>query len=157
MADATLVDLLAPERVLVERSAPGWEDAVRQVGAVLVDAGAVPPAYVETMVERDRDMSTFVGEGVAIPHGTLAGRDLVLQDALCVVQFPGGVDWQGDEVVLCVGIAARGEGHVPILARLAEVLLEPDRAEALRTATSAHEVLRLLAPDESGDTDDTDD
>jgi PTS system mannitol-specific IIA component len=148
MADPALVDLLAPERVLFGRSARDWEDAVRQVGAVLVDAGAVPEAYVEAMVERDRDVSTFIGEGVAIPHGTLAGRDLVGRDALCVVQFPGGVDWHGDHVVLCVGIAARGEGHVPILAQLAEVLMEPDRAEALRAAATADEVLRLLAPDD---------
>jgi mannitol PTS system EIIA component len=148
MADSTLVDLLSSERVLLGRSARDWEDAVRQVGAVLVAAGAVPPAYVETMVDRDRDLSTFVGEGVAIPHGTLAGRDLVHHDALCVVQFPAGVDWHGDDVVLCVGIAASGEGHVPILAKLAELLMEPDRAEALRTATRADDVLRLLTPDD---------
>lgn len=155
MADpaSTLVDLLAPERVLFGRSASGWEDAVQQVGAVLVDAGAVPPDYVGTMVERDRDVSTFIGEGVAIPHGTLAGRDMVVRDALCVVQFPSGVDWHGEEVVLCVGIAARGEGHVPILAQLAEVLMEPDRAAALRAAASAGEVLDLLAPSD----DDSDD
>lgn len=151
MADVALTDLLAPERVLFGRSAGGWEDAVRQVGAVLVGAGAVPSAYVESMVDRDRDVSTFIGEGVAIPHGTLAGRDLVARDALCVVQFPGGVDWHGDHVVLCVGIAARGEGHVPILAQLAEVLMEPDRAEALRSAASADEVLDLLGPDPDDD------
>jgi PTS system mannitol-specific IIA component len=146
-----LVDLLAPERVLFGRSARDWEDAVRQVGAVLVGAGAVPEAYVAAMVERDRDVSTFIGEGVAIPHGTLAGRDLVERDALCVVQFPGGVDWHGDDVVLCVGIAAAGDGHVPILAQLAEVLMEPDRAEALRSAATADEVLAILASDDPDD------
>ena len=156
MADAapagqTLVDLLAPDRVLFGRSASGWEDAVRQVGAVLVGAGAVPEAYVEAMVDRDGDVSTFIGEGVAIPHGTLAGRDLVASDALCVVQFPAGVDWHGDDVVLCVGIAARGEGHVPILAQLAEVLMEPDRAAALRAASTPDEVLDLLTPDPDDD------
>jgi mannitol PTS system EIIA component len=144
-----LVDLLSPDRVLFGRSARDWEDAVRQVGAVLVGAGAVPDAYVEAMVERDRDVSTFIGEGVAIPHGTLAGRDLVVHDALCVVQFPGGVDWHGEDVVLCVGIAAKGEGHVPILAQLAEVLMEPDRAAALRSAASPDEVLDLLRPDDA--------
>ena len=147
----TLVDLLSPDRVLFGRSAADWEDAVRQVGAVLVAAGAVPEAYVEAMVARDGDVSTFIGEGVAIPHGTLAGRDLVVRDALCVVQFPGGVDWHGEDVVLCVGIAAKGEGHVPILAQLAEVLMEPDRAEALRAAATADEVLELLAPDDNDD------
>jgi PTS system mannitol-specific IIA component len=130
-------------------AAGGWEDAVRQVGAVLVASGAVSEGYVDAMVERERSVSTFVGEGVAIPHGTLAGRDLVTRDVLCVVQFPEGVDWHGDEVVLCIGIAARGDGHVPILARLAELLMEPDRADALRTATTAHEVVALLTPEES--------
>lgn len=149
MADATLADLLAVDRVVLGGAAGGWEDAVRQVGGVLVASGAVTEAYVDTMVERERSVSTFVGEGVAIPHGTLAARDLVTRDALCVLQYPAGVDWHGDEVVLCIGIAARGEGHVPILARLAELLMEPDRADALRTATTADQVVTLLTPEES--------
>jgi mannitol PTS system EIIA component len=149
MPDATLADLLSVDRVVLGGTAGGWEDAVRQVGGVLVASGAVAPAYVDAMVERERSVSTFVGEGVAIPHGTLAGRDLVTRDVLCVVQFPEGVDWHGDEVVLCIGIAARGDGHVPILARLAELLMEPDRADALRTATTAGEVVALLTPEES--------
>jgi PTS system mannitol-specific IIA component len=149
MPDATLADLLSADRVVLSGTAAGWEDAVRQVGAVLVASGAVSEGYVDAMLERERSVSTFVGEGVAIPHGTLAGRDLVTRDGLCVVQFPGGVDWHGDEVVLCIGIAARGDGHVPILARLAELLMEPDRAGALRTATTADEVVALLTPEES--------
>jgi PTS system mannitol-specific IIA component len=149
MPDAALADLLSVDRVVLGGTAVGWEDAVRQVGAVLVASGAVTEGYVDAMVERERSVSTFVGEGVAIPHGTLAGRDLVTRDALCVLQFPAGVDWHGDEVVLCIGIAARGEGHVPILARLAELLMEPDRAEALRTATTADQVIALLTPEES--------
>jgi len=149
MPDGALADLLSVYRVVLGGAAGGWEDAVRQVGAVLVASGAVTEGYVDAMVERERSVSTFVGEGVAIPHGTLAGRDLVTRDALCVVQFPEGVDWHGDEVVLCIGIAARGEGHVPILARLAELLMEPDRADALRTATTADQVVALLTPEES--------
>ena len=149
MADRGLGELLSADRVLLGRSAADWEDAVRQVGDVLVTSGAVSAGYVDSMVQRDRDVSTFVGEGVAIPHGTLAGRDLVLRDALCVLQFPDGVDWHGDEAVLCIGIAALGEGHVPILARLAELLMEPDRAAALRSAATVDEVLALLAPEET--------
>jgi mannitol PTS system EIIA component len=147
MAGRSLAGLLSPSRVLLGRSAEDWEGAVRQVGDVLVASGAVTDGYVDLMVERERSLSTFVGEGVAIPHGTLAGRDLVRHDALCVVQFPGGVDWHGDDVVLCVGIAAQGDGHVPILAQLAELLMEPDRAEALRRAATPDEVLMLLTPD----------
>jgi PTS system mannitol-specific IIA component len=149
MVDATLADLLSADQVVLGGTAADWEDAVRQVGAVLVTSGAVTEGYVDAMVERERSVSTFVGEGVAIPHGTLAGRDLVTRDALCVVQFPEGVDWHGDEIVMCIGIAARGDGHVPILARLAELLMEPDRADALRTATTAGDVVALLTPEES--------
>ncbi len=149
MPDAALADLLSVDRVVLGSTAGGWEDAVRQVGAVLVASGAVTEGYVDAMVERERSVSTFVGEGVAIPHGTLAGRDLVTRDALCVLQYPAGVDWHGDEVVLCIGIAARGESHVPILARLAELLMEPDRADALRTANTADQVVALMTPEES--------
>jgi PTS system mannitol-specific IIA component len=143
-----LTDLLAPSSIRFGGQAADWEEAVRQVGEVLVESRAVAPGYVDLMLERERSVSTFVGEGVAIPHGTLAARDLVLHDALCVVQYPRGLDWHGDDVRTCIGIAAAGDGHVPILAALAEILMEPDRADALRRAESVEEVLALLTPDE---------
>jgi PTS system mannitol-specific IIA component len=143
-----LTDLLAPSSIRFDGQASGWEEAVRQVGGVLVDADAVAAGYVDLMLERERSVSTFVGEGVAIPHGTLAARDLVLHDALCVVQYPDGVDWHGEDVRTCIGIAAAGEGHVPILAALAEILMEPEQAAALRDAVSVDQVLALLAPEQ---------
>lgn len=148
MGEAGIADLLSPAAVRLDGAAAGWEDAVREVGAVLVGIGAVAPGYVDLMLEREQSVSTFVGEGVAIPHGTLAGRDLVLRDSLCVVQYPSGVDWHGEDVRTCIGIAAGGDGHVPILAQLAELLMEPERAEALRDATAVDDVLRLLTPEE---------
>ena len=148
MGDATLVELLAPAAIRLDAAAENWEAAVRQVGGILVESGAVTEGYVDLMLERERSVSTFVGEGVAIPHGTLAGRELVLRDALCFVQYPRGVDWHGEEVRVCIGIAARGEGHVPILAQLAELLMESERAEALREAATASAVLDLLTPEE---------
>jgi mannitol PTS system EIIA component len=91
---------------------------------------------------------TFMGEGVAIPHGTLAGKDAVLRDALAVLKFPEGVDWDGNPVTVCVAIAVRGDGHLALLAELAQVLLDPDRARALREATEPDEVLELLRGDD---------
>lgn len=152
-APAAVTDLLAPGSIRLASRAGDWEDAVKQVGELLVAAGAVAPGYVDLMVERDRDISTFVGEGFAIPHGTLAGRDLVERDALSVVQFPDGVDWHGERVEMCIGIAASGGSHVAILAQLAEILMEPDQAEALRTAATVDAVFTYLTPtdDESDD------
>jgi mannitol/fructose-specific phosphotransferase system IIA component len=120
-------------------------DAVRQSGALLVDLGAVEPAYATAMIEREQSVSTFIGEGVAIPHGTDASRALVRRTALAVLAFPGGVDWDGNDVRMCVAIAARGEEHVTVLSGLAQILMEPDQAERLRTATDPAAVVELLS------------
>jgi PTS system mannitol-specific IIA component len=121
---------------------------VRACGELLVELGAADPEYVATMLDREDEISTYIGEGVAIPHATLAGRAFVRRDALAVVGLAEPVDWGGGaRVVLCVAIAAVGEGHLDILADLAEVLLDPERAAALRDAREAGEVIRLLRPD----------
>lgn len=145
MAERQPGELLQPEAIRLECSAVDRDDAIRQCGEVLVATGAVDPAYVDTMLARERSVSTYVGEGVAIPHGTLAGKDSVHSDALAVLRFPQGVDWGGDQPVrVCVAIAARGDGHVEILSELAQILLDPDQAAALRSATDPETVLRLL-------------
>jgi mannitol PTS system EIIA component len=148
MGESQVNDLLTTAAVLLGQQAADFEEAIRQVGAVLVAVGAVEPSYVDSMLERERSISTFIGEGVAIPHGTLAGKDSVLRDALAVVQFPRGVDWHGDQAELCIGIAAVGDGHIGILSQLAELLMDDDRAAALRSASTAEEVIALLTPDE---------
>jgi PTS system mannitol-specific IIA component len=148
MVDGQTNDLLTPTAVRLGQEATDFNDAIRQVGAVLVAVGAVSPSYVDSMLEREQSISTFIGEGVAIPHGTLSGKDSVLRDALAVVQFPQGVDWHGDRAELCIGIAAVGDGHVGILAQLAELLMDEDRAAALRQATTPEEVVALLTPED---------
>jgi PTS system mannitol-specific IIA component len=144
---ASLSALLAESSIRLEQSATDQEDAIRQTGAALLEAGAIEASYVDAMLERERSVSTFVGEGVAIPHGTLAGKDSVKNDALVVLRFPHGVDWDGNDVRVCVGIAARGNGHIALLSQLATVLLDPDKAAALRAATTSSEVYELLKPD----------
>jgi len=147
MADARpVVGLLDERAIRLDQHATDRDEAIRACGEVLVDVGAVEPAYVDAMLERERSISTYVGEGVAIPHATLAGKSAVRRDALAVLRFPDGVDWGGEPVVVCVAIAAIGDGHVEILSELAQILLEPDRARELRDATRPGDVLRLLAP-----------
>lgn len=119
-------------------------DAIRQSGALLDELGAIEPAYAETMLERERSVSTYIGEGVAIPHGTDASRALVRRTTLGVLQFPDGVDWDGQPVTICVAIAAKGDEHVAVLSALAQILMEPDQAEKLRTSSKVDEVYDLL-------------
>ena len=142
-----LAQLLTESSIRLDAHASGRDDAITQAGAALVEAGAVDPSYVDAMLARENTVSTYVGEGVAIPHGTLAGKDSVKNDALVVLRFPDGVDWDGNDVRVCVGIAARGNGHIALLSQLATVLLDPDRAAALRAATTSDEVYELLKPD----------
>jgi PTS system mannitol-specific IIA component len=151
MADSALTSLLAEDSIRLDAVAEDRFDAVRQCGAALVAAGAVDESYVDAMIQREQTVSTFVGEGVAIPHGTLAGKESVKRDALVVLRFPEGVDWEGNAVSVCVGIAAAGGGHIALLSQLAEILLDPEKAEQLRGATTADQVYTLLTPDEDED------
>jgi PTS system mannitol-specific IIA component len=147
-----LAELIAEESIRLDETATSKEDAIRQVGNALLDAGAIDESYIDAMLEREKSVSTFVGEGVAIPHGTLAGKDAVKKDALVVLRYPAGIDWgDGNEVIVCVGIAARGNGHIALLSQLATVLLDPDRAAALRAATTSEAVYALLESDEDED------
>ena len=138
--------LLEERGIRLAQTARDRDDAIRQCGQTLVDIAAVDPAYVEAMLERERSISTYVGEGVAIPHATLSGKAAVRRDALAVLRFPDGVDWDGVPVHVCVAIAAVGDGHVEILGALAQILLDPGQAEQLRQATRAEQVISLLAP-----------
>jgi mannitol/fructose-specific phosphotransferase system IIA component len=122
-------------------------DAVRQSGEVLVEIGAVEPPYVEAMLERERGISTSLGEGFAIPHGTEDSRRYIIETMLSFLQFPAGVTWDDDDVIVCVGIAAVGDEHVGVLANLARVLTVPEQAERLRSAERIKDVLTLLGSD----------
>lgn len=140
--------LLDPRAIHLTARAADRADAVRQCGRALVAVGAVEESYIPAMLDREASVSTYLGEGVAIPHGTLAGKDAVLRDALTVLRFPAGVDWGGHTVELCIGIAARGDGHIEILSELAQILMDPDRARALREATDPQDVIALLSPEQ---------
>jgi PTS system mannitol-specific IIA component len=138
--------VLEARAILLGQHAADREDAVRRCGRLLVEIGAVQEPYVEAMLARERDISTYVGEGVAIPHATHAGREAVNRDALAVVGFAEPVAWEGGPVRVCVAIAARGDAHMAVLSQLAEILLDPPSARALREADDPEQVLRLLAP-----------
>ncbi|HEY8339925.1 MAG TPA: PTS sugar transporter subunit IIA [Egibacteraceae bacterium] len=141
---ADVPDLLTREGVRLGCTATDRFDAVRQTGELLLELGAVEPAYLDAMQERERMVPSYVGEGFALPHGTDEARAYVRRPCLVFLQFPDGVDWDGDEAKACVGIAAARDEHVSVMAALARILLEPDKAEALRTTDDPDEVVRLL-------------
>jgi mannitol/fructose-specific phosphotransferase system IIA component len=138
--------LLEPGAVRLGLHARDRSDAVAQAGRALVEIGAVEPAYVDAMAERERSLSTYLGEGFALPHGTDASRVHVRRPAIAVLQFPDGVDWGGQPVQVAIAVASASDEHVRILAQVAGVISDPDCAERLRTASDPHDVLDLLTP-----------
>ncbi|SDI37998.1 PTS system IIA component, Fru family [Actinokineospora alba] len=139
-----MADVLARNGIRLGLTAADKWDAIAQSGALLDELGAVDPGYAQTMVDRERSVTTYIGEGVAIPHGTDAARALVRRTTLGVLQFPDGVDWNGNTVTICVAIAAKGDEHVAVLSALARILMEPDQAHTLRTSSTADDVYDLL-------------
>jgi mannitol/fructose-specific phosphotransferase system IIA component len=140
------VNVLVRDAIRLGSIASSRDDAILQAGRALEETGAVDPGYADAMLERERGISTSVGEGFAIPHGTDESRVLVRRTALSFIQFPAGVDWDADRVYVCIGIAARDDAHLGILAQLADTLIEPELAARLREATDPDEVLAILEP-----------
>ena len=145
-----MAGVLPPEAVRLGLSAGSKEDAILATGRILEELDAVEPGYVEAMLERERGMSTSLGEGFAIPHGTDESRVLIRRTALSFAQFPAGVDWGTDRVFVCIGIAAKDDEHIEILGQLASVLIQPELAARLREAKSTADVLAVLALDDDG-------
>ncbi|WP_313431464.1 fused PTS fructose transporter subunit IIA/HPr protein, partial [Pseudomonas sp.] len=117
----------------------------------LVADGLVADGYLDGLQAREAQGSTFLGQGIAIPHGTPQTRELVFATGVRLLQFPEGVDWgDGQIVYLAIGIAARSDEHLRLLQLLTRALGETDLAEALRRASSAEALLKLLqgAPQE---------
>lgn len=146
MAALATDPVLTADCVHLGLSAADKADAITQCGQALVRAGAVEAPYLAAMHEREAVVSTFVGEQVAIPHGTDASRVHVRQTRLGFLQFPGGVDWGGERVRVCIPIASSSDEHVALLSALAGVLMDPDKARNLREASTVDEVLALLNP-----------
>lgn len=136
--------ILAPGSVRLGLPSVTKEEAIRLCGEVLVQAGAATPDYIDGMFAREEQVSTYLGEGVAIPHGTNESRQFITAAALGFLQFPDGIDWDGNQVKLCIPIASASDEHLEILSSLAGVLMEPDAAERLRSTASVSEVLELL-------------
>ena len=148
-------EVLALESVNIGLPSVAMEEAIRFVGSQLVDCGHVAASYVDGMLEREKTVSTYLGNGVAMPHGTFESRDAVASTGIVVAQYPDGIDWGGVGTAhLVIGLAATGDDHVTILSHIAEVLQDEDEAELLWTVADAaqlHAVLNVADDDDDDD------
>jgi PTS system mannitol-specific IIA component len=143
---AAVMEILTKEMVRLGAQATDKTDAIKQSGELLVQAGCVAPAYVDGMLARERVMSNYLGNGVAIPHGELKDLALVYRTGVSVLQLPEGVEWEpGEKAHLVVGLAATSDELVDILSNLLEVLQEPGSIELLAHTTDPMVIVERLA------------
>ena len=133
---------LTTENVRLGAAAANKEEAIRQVGRLLVEGGFIEPAYVESMLGRELQANTFLGNGIAIPHGMGQDRELIRRTGIAVLQVPDGVVWkEGEQARLLIGIAARSDEHLTLLANLVDVLGDVEVAENLATTDDPSEII----------------
>jgi phosphocarrier protein FPr len=133
----------------VGAAASDRDTAIDLVGGMLVDSGCVIRDYVAEMRARERIVSTYLGNGIALPHGTNEGRTAVRRTGLAVAQFPAGVSWGEERAYLVIGLAALAEEHISVLQRLATILGDEALCRRLAVTTDANEIYRTLSqPDE---------
>lgn len=155
MSDS-IIGVLGPDDVLLGCSAASMEQAIDMVGAHLVARGAVSAEYVTGMHKREETVSTYLGNGVALPHGVLESKEYISSTGIVVAQFPDGVDWKIGEAHLVVGLAATGDDHVAVLSQLAEVLQDEELCEQMWVTDDAAFILEHLTrtPDDHDDEED---
>ncbi|MEY2847395.1 MAG: hypothetical protein RI885_60 [Actinomycetota bacterium] len=120
------------------------DDAIGEAGAILVAAGAVTDDYIGFMREREVLTSTYMGNFLAIPHGTNEGKDTILASALSFVRYPSPIDWDGNDVHFVVGIAGKENGHLDILSKIAIIFSDEDEVQKLLEANDEDEIMALL-------------
>lgn len=144
---------LSESNVFLNLQASDKEQAIRFAGEQLVKGGYVEPEYVPAMLEREKLTSTYLGESIAVPHGTIEAKDRVLRTGVVFCQYPQGVRFgdEEDEVArLVIGIAARNNEHIQVITSLTNALDDESVIERLANTTSVQEVLDLLGGKKAG-------
>jgi PTS system mannitol-specific IIA component len=139
-----MTDVLTRELVVVPGRSRTRDDAIREAGELLVGSGAVTPAYVDAMLERERSVSTYMGNHLAIPHGTNESKPEILRSAMCLVRYDEPIDWNGNPARVVVGIAGMGDEHLEILGKIAVLFADADEARRVLDAPDADAVFDVL-------------
>jgi len=139
-----MTQILEPANVVARGTATTKEEAIREAGSLLVQAGSVREDYISSMLERENSVSTYMGNYLAIPHGTNEAKDSILRSALSLVRYDQPIDWGGEQVKFAVGIAGLNNEHLEILSKIAVVFSDEDEVQKLIDAGSAEEIYALL-------------
>jgi mannitol PTS system EIICBA or EIICB component len=136
--------VLDPGSIVLGGRARSRDAAIDEAGKLLVASGAVDESYVASMHDRETSVSTFMGNGLAIPHGTNEAKGLIRRTGLSFVRYDEPVDWNGKPAEFVVGIAGAGDDHLALLSRIAGIFTDESQVAALRSASTPGEVTAIL-------------
>lgn len=139
------MSVLSIGQVRIHSGSATQDEALQEATDILVAAGAVTPVYVDAMRQREETVSTFMGNGLAIPHGTNETKAAILDSGLSVVRYDGGVDWAGENATFVIGIAGRGDEHLEILSQIAILFSDEDDVAKLNAAETPDQLYALLS------------
>lgn len=136
--------VLSPDAIFLGRTVETMDAAIEFAGSQLVERGVVDPGYIAGMKQREQTVSTYLGNGVALPHGTYDTRHEIKGTGIVIAQYPSGIAWGDETVHLVIGLAAQGEDHVEVLSQLAEVLQDEEICKQLWTTNDPAFVFETL-------------
>jgi PTS system mannitol-specific IIC component len=136
--------ILTKENIKLGLKATSKTEAIKLAGRLLVEGGYVDESYIEAMLQREESLSTYIGNGVAIPHGVNAAKASIKKTGITVLQFPEGVDFGEGTANLVIGIAGVGKEHLSILSNLATIMGDEEVAEEMKTTNNIEYVHGLF-------------
>ncbi len=140
-------EVMTDRTIILSGSAGSATDAIDEAGRLLVAVGAVDDDYVAAMHDREATVSTFMGNGLAIPHGTNEAKSAIKRTSMSFVRYAEPIDWKGEPVEFVIAIAGIGDEHLGLLQKVALTFADLTQVEKLRAASTADEVLDIFGRD----------
>ena len=138
-------DVITAAGIRLNQPSVSKEEAIQSAGELLAELGYVDASYVDAMQEREKLVTTYMGMGVAIPHGTTQAKGTVKKTGIVLLQYPEGVDFGEEKAQLVFGIAGIGDEHLDLLAKICEMLEDEEVLEELKTTADVNWVLERLS------------
>lgn len=137
-------EVLAKDNILTGLKTESKDDAILRAGHLLEQKGYVRKGYAEAMLKRENESTTYMGMGIAIPHGTDEAKKDIIRSGIVILQYPEGVDFGDEKAYLIAGIAGKGDEHIEILASLGETFEDEDKLKTLMSAEDPNTIYNIL-------------
>lgn len=142
------MDILTPETIIIKSQAVKKKQAIFMSGKLLVENGNITEEYIDAMYERDELVSVYMGNMLAIPHGVSDGQQYIKRTGMSLITFEDPIDFDGNDVQLVIAIAAKGDEHMQILAKLAILCSDIENVKKIIKMDDKEEIIKLIMEEE---------